>query len=84
MEPSYMSVREFLAKENDVPKGKVSPYHLADSIETICSEVLKNSNGIKIGKNVDLRYEVADMKAWDNLGFYFSNKFKNYYRIQTI
>ena len=49
---------------------------MADSLETICNEVLKNANAIKIGKNVDLQYEVADMKAWANLGLYFSNKLR--------
>jgi hypothetical protein len=50
--------------------------YLADSLETICNEVLKNADVIQIGKNVDLRYEVADMKAWANLGLYFSNKLR--------
>lgn len=76
MEPSYMSVVDFLAKEDNLPKGKISPFHLADSLETICNDVLKNANVIKIGKSVDLRYEVADMKAWANLGLYFSNKLR--------
>ncbi len=76
MEPSYMSVNEFLANQNKLPKGKISPFHLADSLETICNEVLKNADALQIGKNVDLRYEVADMKAWANLGLYFSNKLR--------
>jgi hypothetical protein len=76
MEPSYMSVNEFLANQKNLPKGKISPFHLADSLEIICNEVLKNADVIQIGKNVDLRYEVADMKAWANLGLYFSNKLR--------
>jgi hypothetical protein len=49
---------------------------LADSLETICCKVLKDISTIKVDNIVDLRYEVADMKAWANLGLYFSNKLR--------
>ena len=86
MEPAYLSIAEFLAKENNVPKGKISPIHLADSIESICNQALKGVNRIQAGKNVDLLYEVSDIKAWANLGLYFSNKLRaavEYRRFKT-
>jgi hypothetical protein len=86
MEPAYMSIADFLATENNVPKGKISPYHLADSLEKICNQTLKDVKGIRTGSNVDLLYEVADMKAWANLGLYFSNKLRaavEYKRFKT-
>jgi len=76
MDPAYMSIADFLATENKIPKGKISPLHLADSVEQICNQVIKELSTIKMDKNVDLLYEVSDMKAWANLGFYFSNKLR--------
>ena len=76
MEPAFVSIADFLANENNVPKGKISPYHLADSLETICNQSIKEAKTIKSGKNVDLLYEVSDIKAWANLGLYFSNKLR--------
>jgi hypothetical protein len=76
MEPAYLSIAEFLANENNIPKGKISPIHLADSLESICIQALKYVKGIKSEENVDLLYEVSDIRAWANLGLYFSNKLR--------
>jgi hypothetical protein len=86
MEPAYLSIADFLANEKNVPMGKISPFHLADSLEAICTLALYDVNRIKPGKNVDLLYEVSDIKAWANLGLYFSNKLRaavEYKRFQT-
>ncbi|MBE0655201.1 MAG: hypothetical protein IH594_15475 [Bacteroidales bacterium] len=76
MEPAYLSVADFLATEENVPDDKISPLHLADSLEKICNQALKDVKRIKPGNNVDLLYEVSDIKAWANLGIYFSNKLR--------
>ncbi len=76
MDPAYLGIDDFLANENSVPKDKISPFHLADSLETICNQALNDVKRINTGKNVDLLYEVSDIKAWANLGLYFSNKLR--------
>jgi hypothetical protein len=86
MEPAYLSITDFLANENNVPVGKISPFHLADSLETICNQALMESKKIKPRESVDLLYEVSDIKAWANLGLYFSNKLRaavEYKRFKT-
>jgi len=86
MEPDYLSIADFLANENGVPAGKISPYHLADSLETICIQALSDVKRVKPGKNVELLYELTDIKAWANLGLYFSNKLRaavEYKRFKT-
>jgi len=86
MEPAYLSIAEFLANENNVPKEKISPFYLADSLESACNKALKSVRGIKTDDNVDLLYEVSDIKAWANLGIYFSNKLRaavEYRRFKT-
>ncbi len=76
MEPAYMSISDFLSNENNIPKGKITPLHLADSVEVLCNQVIKDFATIKVGQSVDLLYEVSDMKAWVHLGLYFSNKLR--------
>ncbi|WP_372948979.1 glycoside hydrolase family 20 zincin-like fold domain-containing protein [Mariniphaga sp.] len=76
MEPAYLSIADFLANEKNIPNGKFSPLHLADSVEALCNQALNDVKRINPGKKVDLLYEVSDVKAWANLGFYFSNKLR--------
>jgi hypothetical protein len=86
MEPTYLSITEFLEKENNLPKAMVSPIQLADSLESICQKALKEVKKINSTKNIDLLYEVSDIRAWANLGLYFSNKLRaaiEYKRFKT-
>lgn len=86
MEPAYLSIADFLANENNVPGGKISPFYLADSLEVICNKAINDVSAIKAGTNTDLLYEVSDIKAWANLGIYFSNKLRaavEYKRFKT-
>ena len=76
MEPAYMSINELLQNENNGCNNRISPPNLADSLELICKTALADVEDIKPGKNVDLLYEVSDIKAWANLGIYFSNKLR--------
>jgi hypothetical protein len=76
MDPTYLSISEFLENEYNLPDDKISPVHLADSIESFCNQVLIEVKRIKPGKNVDLLYEVSDIKTWAYLGLYFSNKLR--------
>jgi len=86
MEPDYLSVAAFLANEKNVPNDKISPYHLADSLEAICNQALKDVEKIKPGNNTDLLYEVSDIKAWAYMGIYFADKLRaavEYKRFKT-
>ncbi len=76
MEPDYLSIQEFLSNENNIPGGKITPVHLADSVEAFCKQTLLEAEKIKPGSNTDLLYEVSDIKAWAHLGLYFSNKMR--------
>jgi hypothetical protein len=39
--------------------------------------------GIKTSENLSLMYEVADVKAWANLGLYFAQKLRGAVALQT-
>ncbi len=86
MEPTYLSIADYLKADNKLVQGKITPFQLADSLTVICNDVLKKINLLKTNKNVDLLYEVTDMKAWAQLGLYFSNKLRaavEYKRFKT-
>ena len=53
MEPVYLSINEFLQNENNVHKNRISPIHLADSLELICNKALADVKDIKPAKKVD-------------------------------
>jgi len=48
MEPSYLSISDFLKNENNLPAGKISPFKLADSVEVFCKKALSAVHDIKI------------------------------------
>lgn len=76
MEPTWMGIPEYLANAEKAAHGKVSPVQLADSMQTFCKKVLALTDPIDAGKNIDLLYEVSDLKAWAHLGLYFSHKLR--------
>jgi hypothetical protein len=76
MNPSYLSIREFLSNNSMNVEGKISPPELADSMDSFCSNALLEIGNIDYSGNNDLRYELADIKAWANLGMYFSHKLR--------
>jgi hypothetical protein len=75
MDPQYMGIGEFVNSSGD-SHGKITPLHLADSLETFCRETLNHLQSIDIDGNVDLLYEVSDMKTWANLGISFANRLR--------
>jgi len=74
MDPAYMSVKEFLEQGNML--RKITPLELADSIVTFCNASLESVQNIDVGENVDLQYEVSDIKTWANLGLCFANRLR--------
>lgn len=75
MDPAYIGVKEYL-KDAATDHGKITPLTLADSVEAFCDNALKSIEGIQTQNNVDLLYEVADIKTWANLGICFANRLR--------
>ena len=73
MDPAYVGVKEFLENGDD---EKISPLELADSLEKFCSSVISDMEKISDGGNIDLLYEIADIKTWANLGLCFANRLR--------
>ena len=80
MEPSYVGIRDFLKNGEVHVAGKISPLELADSVEHFCNQALAEVTELdkkRIDQNVDLLYEVSDIKAWSYIGLYFANKLRS-------
>jgi hypothetical protein len=75
MEPKYMGIGEFL-KSNGAVAEKITPHQLADSLETFCMEAIDDMKPIDTKGNVDLLYEVSDIRTWANLGICFANRLR--------
>lgn len=75
MEPKYLGIREFL-KSNGVVSEKITPIQLADSLEAFCMEAIDDMKPIDTKGNVDLLYEVSDIRTWANLGICFANRLR--------
>ncbi|HSO87286.1 MAG TPA: hypothetical protein VLQ91_12085 [Draconibacterium sp.] len=76
MDPTYLSIQEFLANGEKPVEGKITPVQLADSVETFCLKALAEVENIDPGKNTDLLHEVTDIRTWSQLGLYFSCKLR--------
>jgi hypothetical protein len=63
MEPAYLSISKFLDNEYHPPPDMITPIQLADSLESLCQKALTDVRDIQIDKNLDLLYEVSDIKA---------------------
>ncbi len=75
MDPQYMSIGEFV-NNGEHSHGKITPIHLADSLEAFCVETLNLLQSIDTDENIDLFYEVSDIKTWANLGISFANRLR--------
>ena len=55
----------------------------ASKLEADNAKALDLVKNIDVSKNASLRYEVADVKAWANLGLYFAAKLRGAVALQT-
>jgi hypothetical protein len=77
MSPAYQGIKDFVAGGMKSVHRRITPVQLADSIDSFCKSAIKEIESISAGTNINLLYEVSDIKVWANLGMYFSNKLKS-------
>lgn len=83
---NWLSVKDFVAKRatgEAIPEGTMTPLKLADELEADNREALRLVENIDVSKNASLRYEVADVKVWANLGLYYAAKLRGAVAVQT-
>jgi hypothetical protein len=85
-DPDYVSVADYaktILAGGSFPKNKITPPILATMLEQDCHKALRVVKDINTAKDHSLMYEVADVKAWANLGLYFAEKLKGAVALQT-
>jgi hypothetical protein len=83
---NWLSVKEFVAKRaagEVLSAGITTPLALADRLEADCTRALRLVQGIDTTASPSLIYEVADVKAWANLGLYYAEKLRGAVALQT-
>jgi hypothetical protein len=78
-DPDYVSVADFVketAAGQNFPADKVTPPVLIQMLERDCRKALELVSYINTSKNNALMYEVADIKAWANMGLHYAEKLK--------
>ncbi len=78
LDTDYVSIAEYV-KEISSGKNtgkKITPPELAGMLDKDCSKALELVKGVLVGKNSPVKYEVADVKAWANLGLFFAEKIR--------
>jgi hypothetical protein len=74
MDPALMGIKEYL--EHGATVDKITPLELADSVEAFCNQTLKSVESINAQNDIDLRYEVSDIRTWAYLGICFANRLR--------
>lgn len=78
-DPDYMNVRDFVEanlSNEPITENKVHPLLLADKLEADAKEVFQLLIGMDSPNDLNLLYEVSDLKIWANLGLYLGSKLR--------
>jgi hypothetical protein len=87
LDSNYVSIAEYvktLKAGGSFAKNKVTPPMLASILEKDCNQALKLVSGIDPTGDKALFYEVADIKAWANLGLHFAEKIRGTVALQQF
>jgi hypothetical protein len=85
-DPDYVSVAEYvkaIADSTSFAPNKVTPLMLVEMLERDCNNALVLVKNINTSGNAALPFEVADVKAWANMGLHFAEKLKGAVALQT-
>ena len=85
-DPDYVSVRAYVKTQTaggTFDQTKITPLRLAQMLEQDGRKALELVKPIPTTTNRSLRYEVADVQTWANLGLHFAEKLKGAVALQT-
>jgi hypothetical protein len=86
IDPDYVSVIDYvttITSGGSFEKNRITPTLLADMVERDCKKALQLIKDVKTAGNNTLMFEVADIKAWSNLGLHFAEKLRGAVALQT-
>ena len=86
LDTNYLSIKdyvEFQINNKPIIDEKITPLEMAEDLEKSAKLALSLVEGIDVSKNATLKFEVADVKIWANLGLYFAEKTRGGVALQT-
>jgi hypothetical protein len=86
LDSNYISVETYVKGSlagKGFPLNKTTPLQLAALLEADCNKALALVKNINVSTNKALRYEVADIQTWANLGLHFAQKLRGAVALQT-
>lgn len=86
LDTNYVSIRDYVKTTlsgSTFDNERITPPVLAQLLEQDCHKALDLVKNISTSDNNSLLQEVADIKAWANLGLYFAEKLKGAVALQT-
>ncbi len=86
LDPDYVSVGDYVSatlQGKTFAEDKITPPILIEMLEQDNLKALEMVDDIDVSDNASLMYEVADVKAWANLGLHFAEKLKGAIALQT-
>ncbi len=86
MDPAYVSVADYVKTTRaggSFTADRVTPPKLADALERDSRAALELVRDIDTRGNASLMYEVADVKAWSQLGLHLAEKLRGAVALQT-
>jgi hypothetical protein len=87
MDPAYVSVADYvksLWEGTSFAADRMTPPKLIDMLERDNREALRLVSGMTTAGNAALTYEVADVKAWANLGLHLAQKLRGAVALQMF
>lgn len=85
-DPSYVSVAAYVkavSEGQSIAANKITPPRLAAMLQQDCTEALRLVHNINTSGNPALVFEVADIKAWANMGLHFAEKLQGAVALHT-
>lgn len=86
-DPAYVSVLDYVTTTTaggTFYKNRITPPVLIQMLESDCNKALELVKNIPTAHNNALMYEVADIKAWANIGLHLAEKLKGAVALQTF
>ncbi|MDV3307294.1 MAG: hypothetical protein LOY03_00560 [Cyclobacteriaceae bacterium] len=87
LDPDYVSVKDYVAATTSggapFKQEAMTPPKLIELLRKDCRKALDLVKNKDLSKNLSLRYEVADVKAWANLGLHLASKLEGAIYLQT-
>jgi hypothetical protein len=87
MDPAYVSVADYvksLWEGTSLAADRITPPKLIDMLERDNREALRLVSAISTTGNIALTHEVADVKAWANLGLHLAEKLRGAVALQMF